>query len=201
MTAAQKHFIKRSILLSITIVIYFVLTSTIIDYRQEKKVSAILYDSVRDLRRGPTPAEQAREVVTQEKALVVEIDQELSTKLAGRILLQVDENGEGWYVFPDDRKKYYLGRPQDGYRVMKALSLGIKNAELERYLKSAFPARLSGKILLDIEKAGEAYYVNPLDRRGYPLGRPDDALKAMKRFGLGISNDDLRKIAVGELGN
>lgn len=117
----------------------------------------------------------------------------------GNILLQVEKNGEGWYVYPDDRKKYYLGRPADAFSIMRNLGLGIKHDELTKYLNSKFPSKLSGKILLDVEKNGEAYYVNPKDLKGYFFSRPSDAFKVMRDLGLGITNDDIRKIGVGEI--
>ena len=47
-----------------------------------------------------------------------------------------------------------------------------------------------GKIFLQVESAGEAWYVNPADGKRYFLGRPADAYNAMRNLGLGISNSD-----------
>ena len=85
----------------------------------------------------------------------------LSNRLKGLILLQVEENGEAWYVYPDDINKYYLGRPADAFDIMRGLGLGISHNTLQGYLNYGFPSRLSGKILLDVEANGEAYYVYP----------------------------------------
>lgn len=138
-------------------------------------------------------------VIKKEKALINNIDDKLSKNLAGKILLQVENNGESWYVNPDDKKKYYLGRPTDAFNVMKNLGLGIKHSELSGYLNFKFPSLLSGKILLDVEQNGEAYYVNPNDLKGYYLNRPVDAFKIMRELGLGITNNDIRRIDVGEI--
>lgn len=139
------------------------------------------------------------EVVKEEKSLITKIDNNLSSRLQGNILLQVEKNGEGWYLYPDNKKKYYLGRPADAFNIMRNLGLGIKHSELTNYLNSKFPSRLSGKILLDVEQNGEAYYINPKDLKGYFLNRPADAFKAMHELGLGITNSDIRKIDVGEI--
>lgn len=40
---------------------------------------------------------------------------ELSNRLKGKILLQVESAGEAWYVNPDNEKRYYLGRPSDAF--------------------------------------------------------------------------------------
>jgi subtilisin family serine protease len=138
-------------------------------------------------------------VIVEEKSLITKIDNSLSKRMNGKILLQVEKNGEGWYVYPDNKKKYYLGRPADAFGIMRNLGLGIKHSELENYLKTKFPSRLLGKIFLDVEQNGEAYYVNPDDLKGYYLGRPADAFKIMRELGLGITNNDIRKIDVGEV--
>ncbi|MDP3882765.1 MAG: hypothetical protein Q8Q48_01785 [Candidatus Staskawiczbacteria bacterium] len=137
-------------------------------------------------------------VVTEEKSLITKIDNGLSRRVSGNILLQVEKNGEGWYVYPDNKKKYYLGHPADAFSIMRNLGLGIAHSELAGYLVAKFPSRLSGKILLDVEQNGEAYYINPNDLKGYYLNRPADAFRIMRELGLGITNDDIRKIDVGE---
>lgn len=45
----------------------------------------------------------------------------------GRILLQVEKKGEAWYVNPNDGKRYFLGRPEDAFNVMRNLGLGISD--------------------------------------------------------------------------
>jgi len=142
---------------------------------------------------------QSNNVVEEEKSLITKVDNSLSKRLNGKILLQVEKNGEGWYIYPDDKKKYYLGRPVDAFSIMRNLGLGIKHSELSSYLNSKFPSRLSGKIMLDVEQNGEAYYVNPNDLKGYYLNRPADAFRIMREQGLGITNADIRKIDVGEI--
>ncbi|MFA6770949.1 MAG: hypothetical protein WCR71_07220 [Bacteroidales bacterium] len=118
----------------------------------------------------------------------------LSSRLSGQILLQVESAGEAWYVNPNDNKRYYLGRPTDAFNVMRELGLGIKHSTLTAYLADKFPANLSGKIMLDVENNGEAYYIYPKDKKGYFLGKPADAFNVMRKMGLGISNIDLKKI-------
>jgi len=56
--------------------------------------------------------------------------------------------------------------------------------------------RLSGRILLQVESHGEAWYVNVGDQKRYSLGRPADAFALMRGLGVGISNADLFKIPV-----
>ncbi|MFZ5365112.1 MAG: hypothetical protein ACOZBH_02865 [Patescibacteria group bacterium] len=174
----------------------------------------------------------------------------------GKILLQVQSKGEAWYVYPDELKRYYLGRPDDAFNIMRNLGLGITNADLKKIpigyipstgidsdgdgLSDAFeyaygsdinnadsdgdgyddktevindysplnPSpqklnfdsilrnRLSGKILLQVESKGEAWYVSPDNLRRYYLGRPHDAFNIMRELGLGITESDLNQIAI-----
>ncbi len=51
-------------------------------------------------------------------------------RLRGLILLDVEKNGEAYYIYPQNGKKYYLGRPADAFRIMSQLGQGISNADL-----------------------------------------------------------------------
>lgn len=53
-----------------------------------------------------------------------------------------------------------------------------------------FASKQKGKIFLQIENKGEAWYINPSDGKRYFLGRPTDAFNLMRNLGLGISNDN-----------
>lgn len=119
--------------------------------------------------------------------------EDLGVKLKGRILLQVESKGEAWYVNPDNSKRYYLGRPDDAFKVMRELGLGISNKDFDSF-NGVAPKRLSGKILIKVEDSGKAYYVNPANLKMYFLGKPADAFKVMREVGTGIKNNDLDKI-------
>ena len=180
----------------------------------------------------------------------------LSERLSGKILLQVESNGEAWYVNPKDFKRYYLGRPADAFALMRSVGIGITNENLNKIqvadfdfsgrldtdgdglsdaiedalgsdknkadtdddgyndrteivsgfnpsssaqfdIDSAFAFIHKGKIFLQVEGRGEAWYINPDNNRRYFLGSPDDAFSLMRKLGLGISNSDLTKITSG----
>lgn len=57
-------------------------------------------------------------------------DTGLRQTLAGRLLLQVENHGEVWYVHPESLKRHYLGRPLDAFNVMRELGLGITRVDL-----------------------------------------------------------------------
>lgn len=54
----------------------------------------------------------------------------LAQRVAGKILLQVEDVGQAWYVNPVDNLRYYLGRPADAFQIMQDLGLGITNSDL-----------------------------------------------------------------------
>jgi len=180
----------------------------------------------------------------------------MGEKLSGRILLQVEDNGEAWYVNPANKERYYLGRPEDAFFIMRNLGIGITNSNLlkiplalenlegkdsdgdglpdsfedaigtdvkdfdtdkdgyadKNELNSGYnpngfgilPIDLNfankniGKIFLQVENHGEAWYVNPKDAKRYFLGRYEDAFNLMRSLGLGITTSNLEKIIISK---
>jgi subtilisin family serine protease len=136
-----------------------------------------------------------KKFLTKEKEMVKNVDEELVKKLKGKILLQIEESGEGWYLNPENNKRHYLGKPADAFNLMRKLGIGISEKKYNLFDGKA-PEELAGKILLRVEANGEAYYVNPEDLKMHYLGRPADAFQVMRELGLGVSNDNIRKIDV-----
>ena len=107
---------------------------------------------------------------------------------------------------------YSLSRPVIAFRVMREQGVGISNANLKKIpvggncpsydqscniqsgVNSSFANSQKGKILLQVEASGEAWYVNPQDSKRYFLGRPTDAFNIMKTLGLGISNVNFERL-------
>jgi hypothetical protein len=56
----------------------------------------------------------------------------LANRLKGRILLQVQKNGEAWYVDPVTCRAVYLADGQAAYQIMRHLGLGITNSDLAK---------------------------------------------------------------------
>ena len=63
----------------------------------------------------------------------------------------------------------------------------VHAAHIDRYVR--------GRILLDVEREGRAWYVTPDTVERVYLGRPDNAFRIMRDHGLGITDADLAKIA------
>ncbi len=108
----------------------------------------------------------------------------------------MEARGEAWYVDPDSGKRFFLGTAEDAYTLMRRKGLGVRHETLSRYQRHGYPKRLSGRILLDVEARGEAYYVVPGSLQGIYLGRASDAYALMRQYGLGITDRQLRQIAI-----
>lgn len=129
----------------------------------------------------------------------------VAEQVKGRIVLDVESLGEAWYISPLSLKRHNLGRPEEAFEVMRLMGLGISNANLAGIPASDQPdnggdqllrERLAGRILLQVESRGEAWYVYPGDLRRYYLGRPQDAFQIMRELGLGITQADLQQITI-----
>jgi len=139
------------------------------------------------------------QTIAKEKEMMKEVDEKLTARLLGRILLQVEEHGEAWYVNPKDVKKYYMANGAEAYRIMRYLSIGITNADLKKVMSDKeFAKKHSGKIFLQVEAHGEAYYIDTEGKAHY-LQNGESAYATMRDLGLGITNENLRKIEIGEI--
>ncbi len=83
---------------------------------------------------------------------------------------------------------------QDGYSDKEEIENGYMPNNKKYQYDLNYAKNQGGKILLQVESKGEAWYVNPTDNKRYYLGSPADAFNIMKNLGLGISNDDFNKL-------
>jgi len=226
------------------------------DSSNDSELVKKLKERIRQLEYKVSQFEQA--VVEREKQLIVKINKALAERLQGRILLQVESNGEAWYVDTDSDQRYYLQNGDSAYQALQAFGLGIKDTDLEKIpiglrddpaatdtdgdglpdkleisigtdptktdsdgdgyndkeevMNSYSPLgpqkmvadnslvnRLRGKILLQVEKNGQAWWINPADDKRYYLKDGESAYDIMRYLSLGISDKDLREIDVGDL--
>lgn len=123
-----------------------------------------------------------------------------SDKLEGYILLQVESVGEAWYINPVDGKRYYMRDGAAAYDIMRYFGLGASNADIEKILDAdkEMIARLMGRIVLQIEEHGEAYYIHPKDGSVHYLKNGEAAYELMRNLSLGITNHDLARISKGQ---
>lgn len=128
------------------------------------------------------------------KRSLVNSAQAATLNLNGRILLQVQDLGQAWYVNPLNGERYYLGRPIDAFNLMRTFGLGVSNNDLSGFLRNGSPVYLSGRILLQVQDKGQAYYIDPVSLKLFFLGSPTNAFEVIRQKGLGITNVDLARI-------
>ncbi len=156
--------------------------------------------------------EQKNPIQTYEKNSKI-FSKSLAERLHGSILLQVEDNGEAWYVRSKDSMKYYMKNGDIAYQMMRFFSLGISDDNLNTIPKvsttsemkesasacdsNPLAKRLRGEILLQVQQNGEAWYVDPTKCRAIYLKDGSAAYEIMRFLGLGIKNQDLQKIPAG----
>ena len=69
------------------------------------------------------------------------VDLSFTNKNLGRIFIQVQQNGEAWYLDPISRRRFYLGRPVEALAIMKNLGLGISNSDLNKIPVGSFAGK------------------------------------------------------------
>lgn len=203
-------------------------------------------------------SEMEHNVVAWEKQLVKRINKALTERLRGRILLQVQNSGEAWYLDPDSQQRFYLQNGNSAYQALQAFGLGITDQNLQQIpiglvdkfagedtdgdglpdkleisigtdpnnpdsdgdgyndkeeimnnysplgpnkmaVNTALTNRLKGKILLQVQKQGQAWWINPEDGKRYYLKDGQTAYDIMRYLSLGITNEDIEQIDVGSL--
>jgi uncharacterized protein YkwD len=85
---------------------------------------------------------------------------------------------------------------QDGFSDKEEINrgfnpLGSGNMRID----TNFAKRQAGKIFLQVESLGEAWYIYPKDNKRYYLGRPTDAFSLMRALSTGISDSDIKQIS------
>jgi Developmentally Regulated MAPK Interacting Protein. len=167
----------------------------------------------------------------------VKVDLNLSKKLSGKILLQVQSGGGAYYVDPKTYKKYSL-TAVNIKNVIVGRGVGITNADINKIpvaldslatmnatqdsdkdgypdktelqngytpngagklkINTAFATKQKGKILIQTQNHGEAWYVNPANGKRYFLGTAANALYVLRNLGLGITDANISKIAAAK---
>lgn len=142
-------------------------------------------------------------------------DVSLIERLLGSILLQVNEHGEAWYVNPTDSLRYYMKDGATAYGMMRSFGLGITDKDLEEIpsaedstsvklstsvcATNTIANRLKGRILIQVEQHGEAWYIEPETCTRVYMKDGAAAYSIMRELGLGIANTDLEKLPDGEV--
>lgn len=152
---------------------------------------------------------QAEELIVNEPqstglVLGAQLDLNLSKRLSGKLLLQVEQGGAIWYVDTNNYQKYQVTWA-NALPLFKKLALGISDADLTKIPVAgsgqvgdwSMRNRLKGKLLLQVEQKGAIWYV---DLDGYRHSVTwNNLMDLFRKLALGISDKNLNKIAVGYL--
>ncbi len=123
----------------------------------------------------------------------------VADSVLGQIVLQVEENGEAWYIDPSDKTRYYLGRGDGAVRVLSNRRVDISEQDFAK-LKSGkdkdIIAKYLGRIVSSPDELGRLYYLSPGNNKLYGLSDWSDTYKMMRDVGVGITTKDLNTITV-----
>lgn len=138
----------------------------------------------------------------------------VSQGLNGKILLQVQQHGEAWYVRPESGLRYYMKDGATAYDMMRKFGLGITDNnlaaiqsvatvdELKQSISACIPnssaTKAKGKILLQVQQHGEAWYVDANKCRRIYMKDGATAYTLMRFLGLGIADANLAKLKIGQ---
>ena len=100
-----------------------------LDDRLEESLGTNIYnpDSDND---GFTDAEEIKNGFSPLGSGRLAFDSSLANRIEGKILLQVEDKGQAWYMY--NGKRYYMKDGQQAYQIMRFLSLGITNNDLRK---------------------------------------------------------------------
>ncbi|MCU0679165.1 MAG: thrombospondin type 3 repeat-containing protein, partial [Planctomycetes bacterium] len=99
--------------------------------KMEEAVGTDMYDSDSD-NDGYDDGEEIKNGFDPKGSGRLPLDNVFAGKQKGKILLQVESRGEAWYVNPKDGRRYYMQDGDSAYEIMRFLSLGITNVNLEQ---------------------------------------------------------------------
>jgi len=126
-----------------------------------------------------------------------EARQRMIERTKGYILLQVESHGEAWYIDPVGERRHYMKDGLAAFSIMRNFGLGITNTNLDKLKRGDWGLvnRLKGRIVLQVEEHGEAYYIHPQDGSTHYLANGNEAYRIMRELSLGITNTDLDMIS------
>ncbi|MBI4713739.1 hypothetical protein HY771_00930 [Candidatus Uhrbacteria bacterium] len=105
--------------------------------RYYMKDGGTAYTMMREFSLGITDADLSKiPIVTSTSSMLssssVCSSNSLAGKLKGQILLQVQQHGEAWYVYPKTCRRIYMQDGPAAYTIMRYLGLGITNSDLAK---------------------------------------------------------------------
>ena len=100
--------------------------------------------------------------------------------LSGKILIQAQEEGQAWYVYPLNNRRYYLGRPQEAFNIMRNQGLGITKVDLEEIAEGNLDVVYNQKVNIEVPFTSQAPFGDWADPRLQDACEEASVLMAMK---------------------
>ena len=80
----------------------------------------------------------------------------IANSVKGKILLQVEQHGEAWYVYPETCRRIYMADGDAAYQIMRFLGLGITDADLSGIA-------IGPEVVVDVEETDEEEVIEELE--------------------------------------
>ncbi len=98
---------------------------------------AVAYSMMRSFGLGITDTDLAKipivaDTQSMKDATSVCASNSLAKQTKGKILLQIQQHGEAWYVDPSKCRRIYMKDGDAAYQIMRYLGLGITDSDLEK---------------------------------------------------------------------
>ena len=132
------------------------------------------------------------------------------SRVAGQFVLQVEKNGDAWYVHPKRLNRSSILLYEDFLTVAKRDAMGVTAFQLESILSygeqallgrnfdQSLAKELRGTLLLVVDREGEIWYVDMKNFVRHPMRNEREFLQTLARVGEGISNHDLATVSIFE---
>lgn len=109
------------------------------------------------------------------------------------------KNGSAFNISISPSSKYLISTKKSFYLPgadtnLSSNSTGSNSTISSPSASGSLNTRLKGKILLQVEDRGRAWYINPADGKRYSLGKAEEAYRVMRSVALGVSNANFLKI-------
>lgn len=92
-------------------------------------------------------------------------------RFSGDIFLQVENNGEAWYINPENKKRYYIHNEEALFDLIKYLGMGISNSDLEKITDAELiNAQMIKNIKIDTSSGQRLhYYLGDISIGSFPI--------------------------------
>lgn len=125
--------------------------------------------------------------------------------LKGQILLQSERGGSAWYTDPVTKRRYTLGTKKRALKVLRSRAVGVGSTVMKKIprAKDNWDANetvfrtYKGRVILDINNRGVAWYVDPVTRKRYKMKNPKQTAKVIRAVGQPVKNTKLYKFKKG----